>query len=147
VASEKVTPSKRQDKSVKAGYHRDGVWCVLFVKLKDVEKAQEVGDAKRQEGDQAHLRNHAEQRWWDHSPNPPAITAKASRPDFERFEFEVTTDFCTKADEGGRATCKKRFKEARMRAGVGKKIYIFIMRERIYYEVTNAGEVELGGTW
>jgi hypothetical protein len=115
--------------------------------MKGAENAEEVGDATRQEGDVRNLRNHAEQRWWDLSGNPRAITTKSAHRELERFEFEVTIDFCKNGDESGRPTCRKRFSEARFRAGKGKLIYIFIMKPQIYYEVNDAGAVLPGGAW
>lgn len=142
-----VTPSERQDRSKKKGYHRRGVWCVLFAKHNDARAAREVGEAKSQEGAFEDLRNHAEQRWWDDARNPAAIAREVLSRTIERLEFEVSIDFCAKPDEGTRKTCRGRFSEARARAGIKIPIYIFIQNPRIYYEVTTRGEVEPRGSW
>jgi hypothetical protein len=142
-----VKPSERQGSSKKKGYHNGGVWCVLFAKHSDAQAAREVGEAKRQEGAFEDLRNHAEQRWWDHATNPTAIAKEVRSKTIERLEFEVSIDFCKKPGEGARRTCRDRFPEARMLAGDKVPIYIFIQAPRIYYEVTPGGLVVLQGSW
>jgi hypothetical protein len=159
---EGVGPSNlpRQGRLTQAGYHRDGVWCVLFGKVRGQENALLIGKAKQQTGDQRQLRNHAEQLWWDDESNLVALRNAALRADFEWFEFEVTRDFCAQPDPSdptGRPPirpCRDRFKKAREIVPVGKKIYIFIMRaledgRRVYYEVAdNYGFVrEQRGGW
>jgi hypothetical protein len=146
---EQVTPSRRQPRLLQAGYHLGGVWCVLFGKFSEAN-ARLIGDAKQQTGDQRQLRNHAEQLWWDDPGNPVAMASASRNPELQRFEFEVTVNFCGMKDPNdlGRLTCQDRFKESRSRVGRGKKIYIFIMRTpRCYYEVTDDGAVVWRGTW
>jgi hypothetical protein len=146
--SEKVAPSKRQKKLLQAGYHSAGVWCVLFGKFAET-RSRLIGNPKRQTGNQRLLNTHAEQLWWDDLANLKALSRACRAGDLERLEFEITGDFCGKLDsnEPSRITCKSRFKEARMIAGKGKQIFIFIIRKHIYYNINDDGSIVFGGSW
>ena len=134
-------PSARKGSYCKSkNPHQAGnVACALFAVFKDESKARAIGNDKKS-NPKAAWRQHAEPQWWNDPKNVAAYKKAAGAANLVRFEFEVSTDFCSD-------NCRNLFQQARVLAPTAT-IYVFIMREEIYYEVQpRTGEVRRMGDW
>jgi hypothetical protein len=135
-----ASPSDRKGAYYKSkNPHQHGnVACALFATFTGESNARALGNDKWSRP-KAPLAQHAEQQWWADAGNEEALRKAALDTNLGQFEFEVSTDFCSK-------DCRDLFKKARSLA-TDATIFVFIMRGELCYEVDATGTVNLLGTW